>query len=378
MVGAFDLLKPTRVEVEKLDSRRARVTVEPLERGFGYTLGNALRRILLSSIPGAAITECEIEGVLHEYSTIEGVQEDVIDILLNLKGVAITLQEGVEEAALTLTKKGPGPVRAGDIGITHAVVNIVNPDHVIAHLTKSGELNFKLLKVKRGRGYWPATQRVESAEGETRPIGRLRLDASFSPVERISYRVENARVEQRTDLDRLVLVLETNGTIDPDNAIRTAARILLDQLSVFVDLRGKTDEPILPPPVDIDPVLMQPVDDLELTVRSANCLKAENIYYIGDLVQRTEAELLKTPNLGKKSLTEIKDVLAKFNLALGTKVENWPPPGLSLEQSEERAAARRASLAFEAAEAEKLAARTGQQVAAGSDNIDADADADAD
>jgi len=378
MVGAFDLLKPTRVEVEKLDSRRARVTVEPLERGFGYTLGNALRRILLSSIPGAAITECEIEGVLHEYSTIEGVQEDVIDILLNLKGVAITLQEGVEEAALTLTKKGPGPVRAGDIGITHAVVNIVNPDHVIAHLTKSGELNFKLLKVKRGRGYWPATQRVESTEGETRPIGRLRLDASFSPVERISYRVENARVEQRTDLDRLVLVLETNGTIDPDNAIRTAARILLDQLSVFVDLRGKTDEPILPPPVDIDPVLMQPVDDLELTVRSANCLKAENIYYIGDLVQRTEAELLKTPNLGKKSLTEIKDVLAKFNLALGTKVENWPPPGLSLEQSEERAAARRASLAFEAAEAEKLAARTGQQVAAGSDNIDADADADAD
>ena len=361
MVGAFDLLKPTRVEVEKLDSRRARVTVEPLERGFGYTLGNALRRILLSSIPGAAITECEIEGVLHEYSTIEGVQEDVIDILLNLKGVAITLQEGVEEAALTLTKKGPGPVRAGDIGITHAVVNIVNPDHVIAHLTKSGELNFKLLKVKRGRGYWPATQRAENADGETRPIGRLRLDASFSPVERISYRVENARVEQRTDLDRLVLVLETNGTIDPDNAIRTAARILLDQLSVFVDLRGKTDEPILPPPVDIDPVLMQPVDDLELTVRSANCLKAENIYYIGDLVQRTEAELLKTPNLGKKSLTEIKDVLAKFNLALGTKVENWPPPGLSLEQSEERAAARRASLAFEAAEAEKLAARTGQQ-----------------
>jgi DNA-directed RNA polymerase subunit alpha len=367
MVGAFDLLKPTRVEVEKLDSRRARVTVEPLERGFGYTLGNALRRILLSSIPGAAIVECEIEGVLHEYSTIEGVQEDVIDILLNLKGVAVTLQEGTFEATLSLTKKGPGPVLAGDIEQTHAV-EIVNPQHLIAHLTKSGELSMRL-KVERGRGYWPATQR-ESADSESRPIGRLRLDASFSPVERISYRVENARVEQRTDLDKLVLMLETNGTIDPEDAIRTAARILLDQLSVFVDLRGKKDEPVPPPPVDIDPVLMQPVDDLELTVRSANCLKAENIYYIGDLVQRTEAELLKTPNLGKKSLTEIKDVLAKFKLALGMKVENWPPPGLNVEQSEERAAARRASLALEAAETDKASSRTGQRTAAGGEDAD--------
>jgi DNA-directed RNA polymerase subunit alpha len=225
------------------------------------------------------------------------------------------------------------------------------------------------LKVERGRGYWPATQR-ESADSESRPIGRLRLDASFSPVERISYRVENARVEQRTDLDKLVLMLETNGTIDPEDAIRTAARILLDQLSVFVDLRGKKDEPVPPPPVDIDPVLMQPVDDLELTVRSANCLKAENIYYIGDLVQRTEAELLKTPNLGKKSLTEIKDVLAKFKLALGMKVENWPPPGLNVEQSEERAAARRASLALEAAETDKASSRTGQRTAAGGEDAD--------
>ena len=339
MVGAFDLLKPTRVEVRILDDKRrsAQVTVEPLERGFGYTLGNALRRILLSSIPGAAIVECEIDGVLHEYSTIEGVQEDVIDILLNLKGVAVTLQEGVEEAVLTLTKKGPGPVRAGDIGTTHTV-NIVNPDHVIAHLTKSGELNFKLLKVERGRGYWPTTQQGESAEGETRPMGRLRLDASFSPVERISYRVESARVEQRTNLDKLILNLETNGTIDPEEAIRTAARILLDQLSVFVDLKGKRDEPQPQPLVDIDPKLMQPVDDLELTVRSANCLKAENVYYIGDLVQKTESELLKTPNLGKKSLTEIKEVLAKFGLSLGMKVDNWPPPGLPEPTEEQRAA----------------------------------------
>jgi len=338
MVGAFDLLKPTRVEVEKLAPRLAQVTVEPLERGFGYTLGNALRRILLSSVPGAAIVECEIEGVEHEYSTVEGVQEDVIDILLNLKGVAVVLQEGVQEANLTLTKKGPGPVVAGDIVGGHAV-EIHNPGHVIAHLTKSGELTVRL-KVERGRGYSPATQR-ESAESETRAIGRLRLGAAPNPIERISYRVENARVEQRTDLDKLVLTLETNGTIDPEEAIRTAARILLDQLSVFVDLKGKRDEPMLPPPVDIDPVLMQPVDDLELTVRSANCLKAESIYYIGDLVQRTESELLKTPNLGKKSLTEIKDVLAKYKLSLGMKVDNWPPPGLSLEQAEERAAARR-------------------------------------
>jgi len=367
MVGAFDLLKPTRVEVEKLDSQRARVTVEPLERGFGYTLGNALRRILLSSIPGAAIVECEIEGVLHEYSTIEGVQEDVIDILLNLKGVAVTLQEGASEATLTLTKKGPGPVLAGDIERTHAV-EIINPQHVIAHLTKSGELSMRL-KVERGRGYWPATQR-EGADSESRTIGRLRLDASFSPIERISYRVENARVEQRTDLDKLVLMLETNGTIDPEDAIRTAARILLDQLSVFVDLRGKKDEPPPPPPVDIDPSLMQPVDDLELTVRSANCLKAENIYYIGDLVQRTEAELLKTPNLGKKSLTEIKDVLAKRRLSLGMKVENWPPPGLSLEHAEERAAARRANLAIETAEAEKPSSRAGQRTVVSSDDAE--------
>lgn len=343
MAGAFDLLKPSRVEVEKLTAHSARVTVEPLERGFGYTLGNAMRRVLLSSIPGAAVVECEIDQVLHEYSTIEGVQEDVIDILLNIKGVAVTLQEGVDEASLTLTKKGLGPVVAGDIEKTHAV-EIINPDHVIAHLTKSGELNMRL-KVERGRGYWPATQR-DGAEGETRPIGRLRLDASFSPVERISYRVENARVEQRTNLDKLVLNLETNGTIDPEEAIRKAAQILLDQLSVFVDLKGKRDEPLLPPPsVDIDPVLMQPVDDLELTVRSANCLKAENIYYIGDLVQRTEAELLKTPNLGKKSLTEIKDVLAKYKLSLGMKIDSWPPPNLSIEQDEERAAASRRAAA---------------------------------
>lgn len=334
MSGTFDFLKPRVVDVEILNPRRARVTLEPLERGFGHTLGNALRRILLSSIQGAAIVECEINGVLHEYSSMEGVQEDVIDILLNLKDVAIILH-GVDETSLTLTKKGPGPVLAGDIELNHNV-EIINPEQVIANLTKNGEINMKL-KVERGRGYQPATQR--GVESDSRPIGRLQIDASFSPISRVSYRVESARVEQRTDLDKLLIDLETNGTIGPEEAIRAAARILLDQLSVFVDLKGKEEETPEPQQVDIDPILLRPVDDLELTVRSANCLKAESIYYIGDLIQRTEVELLKTPNLGKKSLTEIKDVLASHGLSLGMKLDNWPPPGLGGDKSEDKVTA---------------------------------------
>ncbi len=332
MSGSLDLLKPRLVEVAKDETnpRLARVTLEPLERGFGHTLGNALRRILLSSIPGAAIVECEITGVDHEYSSIEGVQEDVIDILLNLKGVAIILNEG-NEANLSLSKKGPGVVVAGDISTTHNV-EIRNPEHVIANLTKSGELNMRL-KVEKGRGYQPVTQRAH-ADDSTRPIGRLQIDASFSPIVRVSYKVESARVEQRTDLDKLIIHLETNGTIDPEQAIRQAANILLDQLSVFVDLKGRVEPQPKMEPVDIDPVLLRSVDDLELTVRSANCLKAESIYYIGDLIQRTEVELLKTPNLGKKSLTEIKDVLAAHGLSLGMKLENWPPLGLGGDKNE--------------------------------------------
>ena len=329
----FDFLKPRVVDVEILSDRQARIELEPLERGFGHTLGNALRRILLSSIPGAAIVECEIEGVLHEYSSIEGVQEDVIDILLNLKGVAIVVH-GVNEVTLNLTKKGPGRVVAGDIELSHNV-EIVNPQHEIANLTKSGELSMKL-KVEKGRGYQPVAHR-HIADEDNRPIGRLQLDASFSPIVRVSYRVESARVEQRTNLDKLIIQLETNGTIDPEEAIRSAARILLDQLSVFVDLKGKEEVRPQPQQVDIDPILLRPVDDLELTVRSANCLKAENIYYIGDLIQRTEVELLKTPNLGKKSLTEIKDVLASHGLSLGMKLENWPPPGLGGDNTEDEA-----------------------------------------
>ena len=335
MSVSFNLLKPRVVGVEMLSKRQARITLEPLERGFGHTLGNALRRILLSSIPGAAIVECEIDGVLHEYSTLEGVQEDVIDILLNLKGVAIILH-GVEEATLTLVKQGPGRVSAGDIAVTHSI-EIINPDHEIANLTKETELRMKL-KVRKGLGYQPVAQR-NIGEEESRPIGSLQLDASFSPIMRVSYKVESARVEQRTNLDKLIIQLETNGTVDPEEAIRIAARILLEQLSVFVDLKGKEEVRPQPEQVEIDPILLRPVDDLELTVRSANCLKAESIYYIGDLIQRTEVELLKTPNLGKKSLTEIKDVLASHGLSLGMKLENWPPPGLGGDKTEGKVSA---------------------------------------
>ena len=319
-----EFLKPRIVDVQVVSGKNARVTLEPLERGFGHTLGNALRRILLSSMPGAAVTEAEIEGVLHEYSTIEGVQEDVIDILLNLKKVALRLHNR-DEATLTLSKKGPGPVTAGDITVDHDI-EIVNPDHVIANLTKAGELSMTL-KVAKGRGYQPATAR-ESEEAEGVTIGRLQLDASFSPVNRVAYTVDRARVEQRTDLDKLIIDIETNGTVDPEEAIRHAATILQDQLSAFVDLEARSEEQPQAAESDVDPILLRPVDDLELTVRSANCLKAESIYYIGDLIQRTEVELLKTPNLGKKSLTEIKDVLATRGLSLGMRLENWPPPGL--------------------------------------------------
>jgi len=318
-----EFLKPRVVNVHAYNERHARISLEPLERGFGHTLGNALRRILLSSMDGSAVVEVEIQGVLHEYTTIEGVQEDVLEILLNLKGLAISL-EGRDSAALTLKKRGPGQVTASDIELPHGV-EIANGDWVIANLTQTGELNMTLY-IERGRGYQPANSRSEDLE-EERPIGRLQLDASFSPIRRVSYTVEAARVEQRTDLDRLVLELETNGTVYPEEAIRRAAAILHDQLSIFVDLEGEVEPKAKEPsgPSVVDPLWLRPVDDLELTVRSANCLKAENIFLIGDLIQRTEVELLKTPNLGKKSLTEIKDVLATRGLSLGMRLENWPP-----------------------------------------------------
>jgi len=323
-IAVNEFLTPRHIKVEAKSSTRSQVTLEPLERGFGHTLGNALRRILLSSMPGTAITEAEIDGVLHEYSDIEGVREDVIEILLNLKGVALVMT-GKEEAELTLVKKGPGPVLAGDIQVDHDV-EIRNPDHLICNLNASGEINMRLTATL-GRGYSPADSR-QDPDDETRAIGRLQLDASFSPVHRVAYTVESARVEQRTDLDKLVLDLETNGTIDPEEAIRRASTILQQQLAVFVDLESESESESFIEEDEIDPILLRPVDDLELTVRSANCLKAENIYYIGDLVQRTEVELLKTPNLGKKSLTEIKDVLASRGLSLGMRPDNWPPASL--------------------------------------------------
>jgi len=318
-----EYLKPRVVDVEVISPLRARVTLEPMERGFGYTLGNALRRVLLSSIPGFAITEVKIDGVVHEYSTIDGVQEDVVDILLNLKGVAFKLNNK-SETILTLSKSSEGVVTAGDFETGHDA-EIFNPNHVIAHLTKGGKLNLEV-KVEMGRGYQPVP--VRQRTDEDRILGFIMIDASFSPINKVSYHVESARVEQRTDLDKLVMDVETNGVMEPEQAIRDAARILIGQLSVFADLEGAPTEVEVKQVPQVDPILLRPVDDLELTVRSANCLKAENIYYIGDLIQRSENELLKAPNLGRKSLNEIKDVLASKGLTLGMKLENWPPVGL--------------------------------------------------
>ncbi|WP_426709648.1 DNA-directed RNA polymerase subunit alpha [Enterobacter cloacae complex sp. 284J4] len=322
-----EFLKPRLVDIEQVSSTHAKVTLEPLERGFGHTLGNALRRILLSSMPGCAVTEVEIDGVLHPSGTKEGVQEDILEILLNLKGLAVRVRKS--QVILTLNKSGIGPVTAADI--THdGDVEIVKPQHVICHLTDENAAISMRIKVQRGRGYVPASARIHSEEDE-RPIGRLLVDACYSPVERIAYNVEAARVEQRTDLDKLVIEMETNGTIDPEEAIRRAATILAEQLEAFVDLRDVRQPEVKEEKPEFDPILLRPVDDLELTVRSANCLKAEAIHYIGDLVQRTEVELLKTPNLGKKSLTEIKDVLASRGLSLGMRLENWPPASIADE-----------------------------------------------
>ncbi len=324
-----NLLKPKAINVEQLGHNRAKVELEPFERGYGHTLGNAIRRVLLSSMVGYAATEVTIAGVLHEYSSIDGVQEDVVNILLNLKGVVFKLHNR-DEVTLSLRKDGEGVVTARDIQTPHDV-EIVNPDHVIAHLSQGGKLDMQI-KVEKGRGYVPGNLRRYGDE-PTKSIGRIVLDASFSPVKRVSYTVESARVEQRTDLDKLVVEIETNGAITAEDAVRASAKILVEQLAVFAQLEGGDIDRVFEPTgsrgsATFDPILLRPVDELELTVRSANCLKAENIYYIGDLIQRTENELLKTPNLGRKSLNEIKEVLASRGLTLGMKLENWPPAGL--------------------------------------------------
>lgn len=317
-------LKPRIIEVEPTGPNTAKIIMEPFERGFGHTLGNALRRVLLSSMEGFAPTEVQISGVVHEYSTIEGVQEDVVDLLLNLKGVVFDL-EGRNDVLISLRKQGGGVVKASDFDLPHDV-KVINPDHVLAHVSDNSKLELQV-RVEKGRGYVPGTLR-QMSDDASRAIGRIVLDASFSPIRRVSYTVESARVEQRTDLDRLVIEVQTNGVINPEDSVRRAARILVDQLSVFAALEGGEQVAEVGRGASVDPMLLRPVDDLELTVRSANCLKAESIYYIGDLIQRTENELLKTLNLGRKSLNEIKEVLASRGLTLGMKLENWPPAGL--------------------------------------------------
>ena len=327
-----NLLKPKAIQVEQLGHNRAKVTLEPFERGYGHTLGNALRRVLLSSMVGYAVTDVTIAGVLHEYSSIDGVQEDVVNMLLNLKGVVFKWHNR-DEVTLSLRQEGEGQVTAADIQTPHDV-EIINPEHVIANLSQGGKIDIQL-KVEKGRGYVPGSMR-RHADEVNKSIGRIVLDASFSPVKRVSYSVENARVEQRTDLDRLVVEIETNGAINAEDAVRSSAKILVEQLAVFAQLEGNElaafDSPAPRSAQQFDPILLRPVDELELTVRSANCLKAENIFYIGDLIQRSENELLKTPNLGRKSLNEIKEVLASRGLTLGMKLESWPPAGLEAKR----------------------------------------------
>lgn len=316
-------LTPRIIDVQNLSLLHAKVVMEPFERGYGHTLGNALRRVLLSSMPGYAPTEVKIAGVVHEYSTLDGVQEDIVDIIMNLKGIVFKIHNN-QDASVSIKKEGKGIVTAGDIETGHDV-EVINPEHIIAHLNDDGHLDMQI-KVERGHGYVPALVRKKASE--SLGIGTILLDASFSPIRRVSYSVESARVEQRIDLDKLIMDLETNGVVDAEEAIRYAARVLVDQLSVFADLESTPLPMEQPKAPEIDPILLRPVDDLELTVRSANCLKVENIYYIGDLIQRTEAELLRTPNLGRKSLNEIKEVLASRELTLGMKLDNWPPLNL--------------------------------------------------
>ena len=324
-----EFLVPRSITVDQLDAKRAKVVLEPLERGFGHTMGNALRRILLSSMPGAAITEVTIEGALHEFTVLEGVREEVIEILMNLKNLAVRITGDRDEIVLRLNKEGPCVVTAADITLSHDV-EVIDMDYIIAHLLTGAKLEMEI-KVTRGRGYRLIDSDVKSA---STTIGEMKVDAYYTPVRRVSYSVENARVEQRTDLDKLILNIETNGTIDPLDAVRYAATILHTQTQVFAVLEETVETPHVEEEPQFDPVLLKPLDELELTVRSANCLKAEQIHYIGDLVQKSEADLLKTPNLGRKSLTEIKEVLAERHLELGQSLVNWPPSSLQHESSD--------------------------------------------
>jgi len=316
------LLRPRVVEVDERSDYSAKIIIEPLERGFGHTLGNAFRRILLSSIPGCAITEVNIDGVQHEFSTLVGVREDVVEILLNLKTLSFIMPDR-DEAEISINATG-GTVTAADIQLPDGV-ELANPEQVICHLDKSASITMRMT-VEKGVGYEPSTNRMNGEE--SRPIGQLVLDASFCPVKRVAYDVENARLHQKTNLDKLILDIDTDGSISAEDAVRTAARILVEQMAIFIDFKIETTVEEKEEVEKLNPILLKPIDELELTVRSANCLKAENIQYIGDLIQRTEVELLKTPNLGKKSLNEIKGVLSEMGLTLGVRLENWPPAAI--------------------------------------------------
>jgi DNA-directed RNA polymerase subunit alpha len=320
-----ELIRPEKPQIETgADAtRKARIVAEPLERGFGVTLGNALRRVLLSSLQGAAINSVQIDGVLHEFSSIPGVREDVTDIVLNIKAIAIKMQaEGVKR--MTLRKQGPGQVRAGDIQ-TPGDIQVLNPDLVICTLDEGAEIRMEFT-VKMGKGYVPADRnRPEDA-----PIGLIPVDSLYSPVRKVSYRVENTREGQILDYDKLIMTVETNGGVSAEDAVAYAARILQDQLEVFVNFEEprREEEKTAMPELAFNPALLKKVDELELSVRSANCLKNDNIVYIGDLIQKTEAEMLRTPNFGRKSLNEIKEVLAQMGLHLGMEVPNWPPENI--------------------------------------------------
>jgi len=320
-----DLIKPNKLDVAsgRDRSRQATLVAEPLERGFGLTLGNALRRVLLSSLQGAAIKTVQIDGVLHEFSSIPGVREDVTDVVLNIKEVALRIHsEGAKR--MVLKKDGPGPARAGDIE-TSSEVEILNPDHIICHLDQGASVRMEFT-ADVGKGYVQADRnRPEDA-----PIGLIPVDSLYSPVKKVSYKVENTREGQILDYDKLTLNVETDGSISPEDAVALAARILQDQLSVFINFEEpkKQVEETQHPELAFNAALLKKVDELELSVRSANCLKNDNIVYIGDLIQKTEAEMLRTPNFGRKSLNEIKEVLASMGLHLGMEVPNWPPDNI--------------------------------------------------
>src|SRR6185437_9649542 len=323
------LLKPKSISIAAIDgdNNNCKIVMEPFARGYGHTLGNALRRVLLSSMTGVAVTSVKIAGITHEYSPITGVNEDVVDILLNLKGLVFKLH-GKDSVTLKLVKKGPAVVTGADVTLTHDV-ELLNPEHMICSLVSKNELDIEIT-VASGVGYETASTR--RAETDTETSGVIHLDAGFSPVTRVMFNVENARVEQKTDLDKLVLEVETNGVVTPEDAVRAASKLLIEQLLVFAGLENMPETQSITSKLakvkeepEVDPMFLELVDNLELTVRSANCLKHLDINYLGDLVQFSENDLLRTPNLGKKSLTEIKELLDDRGLKLGMTIDNWPP-----------------------------------------------------